>query len=187
MERPGPLCQSAARASTVEPLCWRRIVRCWHLYSVTGQGKTTTLEHNCGACRGVQSLVNCSHHIFNSWPVVLEFVPWGEVPPSKPPVPASHVRLYVKRNTVSVCSRRVGVPGVTGPWRGRGAGYRSLLPWVARAWRGRGADMSCDPRHRTCTDRDPATETCPNIPVHRELDDAQELVQAIPEARGFLQ
>eukprot|EP00661_Eupelagonemidae_sp_cell13_P022256 gene22256-biopygen11727 len=47
-------------------------------------------------------------------------------------------------------------PGVTGQWRGRGAGmaraWRGL--WavfglggagVARAWRGRGAGMSCDP------------------------------------------
>eukprot|EP00661_Eupelagonemidae_sp_cell13_P013980 gene13980-biopygen6557 len=33
-------------------------------------------------------------------------------------------------------------PGVTGHWRGRGAGYRQLLAWVARAWRGHGAGVA---------------------------------------------
>eukprot|EP00661_Eupelagonemidae_sp_cell13_P020708 gene20708-biopygen19130 len=48
------------------------------------------------------------------------------------------------------------VPGVTGHWRGRGAGMtwtwrrlQALLAWVARAWNGHGAGMartlSCDP------------------------------------------
>eukprot|EP00661_Eupelagonemidae_sp_cell13_P013831 gene13831-biopygen20067 len=40
-------------------------------------------------------------------------------------------------------------PGVTGQWRGRGAGYRLFLglggAGVARAWRGCGAGMSCSP------------------------------------------
>eukprot|EP00661_Eupelagonemidae_sp_cell13_P015638 gene15638-biopygen21727 len=39
-------------------------------------------------------------------------------------------------------------PGKIGPWRGRGADYRSFFglggAGVARAGRGRGADMACD-------------------------------------------
>eukprot|EP00661_Eupelagonemidae_sp_cell13_P018453 gene18453-biopygen2417 len=37
-------------------------------------------------------------------------------------------------------------PGVTGHWRGRGAGmaraYRPYSAWVARAWRGHGAGVA---------------------------------------------
>eukprot|EP00661_Eupelagonemidae_sp_cell13_P014988 gene14988-biopygen9683 len=37
-------------------------------------------------------------------------------------------------------------PGVTGHWRGHGAGvaraYRHFLAWVARAWRGHGAGVA---------------------------------------------
>eukprot|EP00661_Eupelagonemidae_sp_cell13_P021680 gene21680-biopygen22191 len=57
---------------------------------------------------------------------------------TNPPVPLTPISMS-----------KLHVPGVTGHWRGRGAGYWQILAWVARerrAWCGCGAGLACDPR-----------------------------------------
>eukprot|EP00661_Eupelagonemidae_sp_cell13_P022486 gene22486-biopygen20739 len=77
-----------------------------------------------------------------AWPVTPG--PWrnpgalGETAADAPRVPHGKI----EETDVSWARPRPFLPGVTGHWRGRGAGYRQLLAWVARAWRGHGAGVA---------------------------------------------